>query len=353
MGYIDTLHKEIQDYFKILSKSIPNFILDYIETPEMQRLAGISLSCGLEYTRIFGKKFSYTKLDHSIGVALIIWNFTHNKKKTLSGLFHDIATPCFAHCIDYMHNDYLKQESTEAGTEEIIRKSKDIRKLLDRDGVNIEDILDYNRYSIANNDAPKLCADRLEYTLSYSLAFIGTLSLEDINKIYKNIRVAKNEISEPELCFDSKDIAEFYIECASKMWLVFISNADKLVMKCYADIVKVAIKTKVLTEYDLYTNSENHIIDVLSTCNVPLIKNAILVLRKATKIYEGDYPPYNNYHVHLDPKIRYTNPYVANYGRIYELSPKSKDIIDNILKFDAPYFAWFNKKINTALGDTN
>lgn len=45
-------------------------------------------------------------------------------KKTLSGLFHDIATPCFKHCIDFMNGDYETQESKEDLTKNIIQNSK-------------------------------------------------------------------------------------------------------------------------------------------------------------------------------------------------------------------------------------
>ena len=35
---------------------------------------------------------------------------------TVAALLHDIATPVFAHVIDFLNNDYEKQESTEAET---------------------------------------------------------------------------------------------------------------------------------------------------------------------------------------------------------------------------------------------
>ena len=53
----------------------------------------------------------------------------------MAGLFHDIATPCFSHVIDYMNNDYEKQESTEKKTEEILRNDKYLCECLDNDGI--------------------------------------------------------------------------------------------------------------------------------------------------------------------------------------------------------------------------
>ena len=88
-------------------------------------------------------------MDHSIAVALIVWHFTHDKKQALAGLFHDIATPVFKHCVDYLNGDFMTQESTEDLTTEIIKNSKEIMSLLKRDGIKIEEVDNYHIYPIA------------------------------------------------------------------------------------------------------------------------------------------------------------------------------------------------------------
>ena len=93
--YFENLNETIKEYFKVLSDEIPDFLYDYINTPAMQRIGKIGCGCGTDYTKIFNNKFFYSNLDHSIGVALIIWNFTKDKKQTIAGLFHDISTPVF------------------------------------------------------------------------------------------------------------------------------------------------------------------------------------------------------------------------------------------------------------------
>ena len=101
-NYLDAINEEVREYFKILSPEFPTWLLEYIDTPEMQRIHGTSMSCGTDYSKLFNIKYWYSNLDHSVGVALIVWHFTHDKKQTLAGLFHDIATPTFKHCIDFM-----------------------------------------------------------------------------------------------------------------------------------------------------------------------------------------------------------------------------------------------------------
>ena len=93
MNYINKLNNFKKEYFSILCPTFPDWLIDYIETDEMQRLSGIGMMCGTNYSKLFNYISNNSTLDHSIGVALIIWNFTKDKKQTLSGLFHDIATP--------------------------------------------------------------------------------------------------------------------------------------------------------------------------------------------------------------------------------------------------------------------
>ena len=142
--YFENLNETIKEYFKALSDEIPDFLYDYINTKPMQRIGKIGCGCGTDYTKIFNNKFFYSNLDHSIGVALIIWNFTKNKKQTIAGLFHDISTPVFKHCIDFMNGDHETQESTEELTTYMIKNSKEIMELLERDNIKVDEVDDYH-----------------------------------------------------------------------------------------------------------------------------------------------------------------------------------------------------------------
>lgn len=51
-NYIETLNPKIREYFKILSpEGIPEFLKEYIETPQMQKQAKISTTCGTIYSK--------------------------------------------------------------------------------------------------------------------------------------------------------------------------------------------------------------------------------------------------------------------------------------------------------------
>lgn len=344
-SYLENLNDEVKEYFKILSPKFPEWLLEYIETPEMQRIGNISMNCGTDYSKVFNNRYWYSNLDHSVGVALIIWNFTHSKKQTLSGLFHDIATPTFKHCIDFMNGDTEKQESTEERTEQIIRNSKEIINLLNRDGITVEEVSDYKLYPIADNDTPCLSADRFEYTFSSGLQFFRVWELDTIREIYNDIVVLKNEEEIEELGFKHYEKAEKYIKIISKLWPNWIDDEDRTVMQFLADIIKsMKIKGYIKTD-DLYELSEQEIINKILNCEDEYLKQSFIKFQNATSVYWSDEPVNDKYCISVKGKKRYIVPltrYKDNVVRINEISKEADEAIKKYLRIEQHKYTGFD-----------
>lgn len=344
-SYLNSLNEEVKEYFKILSPEFPEWLNEYIDTKEMKRINGSSMSCGTDYSSIFDIKYWYSNLEHSVGVALIIWHFTHDKKQTLAGLFHDIATPTFKHCIDFMNGDSEHQESTEERTKTIIKNSKEIMSLLNRDNIKLEEVCDYKIYPIADNDIPKLSADRFEYTFSSGLVFKRVWNLNDIREIYNNIIILKNENKVDELGFKDKSVCEKYIHIISKLWPAWISDEDKTVMQFIADIVKSMNVKGYLTIDDLYTLSEKDVINKILTCEDSYIRDNFIKFRNATSVYSSDTKINDKYCICVKPKRRYIIPlvkYKNEVRRINEISNSAKKDIDNYLDIQFSKYTGFD-----------
>ena len=86
---------------------VPDFLADAAKTPVLERLQDIGMNCGCEYTNfsLFKDISPYSRYDHSMGVALTVWHFTGDMVQAMSGLLHDIATPAFAHVVDFLRGD--------------------------------------------------------------------------------------------------------------------------------------------------------------------------------------------------------------------------------------------------------
>ena len=345
-NYLKNLNPEVREYFSILCPEFPEWLLEYINTPEMQRISKISMSCGTDYSKCFNIRYWYSNLDHSIGVALIIWNFTHDKKQTLAGLFHDIATPVFKHCIDFMNGDSETQESTEELTSDIIKNSPHIMALLKRDGINLEEVDDYKIYPIADNDTPKLSADRFEYTFASGLTFFRVWELDKIRKIYSNIIIVKNEDGIDELAFKDKEIAEEYIDIISKLWPEWVSNEDRTVMQFLADMCKSMNNAGYLTIEDLYTLTEEEVINKFLNCEDDYLAKSFKKFQEADKTYHSISPIQDKYCVNVKAKARYVNPLVQTRNGIYrikDISTKANTQINSYLEIPkGGYYTYFD-----------
>ena len=335
--YIDTLNETIKSYYKILSEDFPEFLNEYINTPAMLKQAKISVTCGTIYSRMYNQMW-YSSLDHSIAVALIIWNFTKDKKQTLSGLFHDIATPVFKHSIDFMNKDYEKQESTEELTTKIISESKEIMELLNRDGIKPEEVADYHIYPIADNDTPCLSSDRLEYTLSNGLGATEKMwTLDEIKEIYDNIEIQKDENGIEELGFKDIAIAEKFVHTMSILSRLYRREKTLFTMQMFADIMKIMSDNNLINVAEMYNLSEKEVIERIEKCSVKNISNGFKTWKNATDILTSETMPEGKYFVNIEKvKNRYINPLVRyndEYKRIKDISEKATHDINKALEY--------------------
>ena len=338
MKYIDSVDKRVLDYFNMLEPNFPEWLNDYIETKELLKQRYISVTCGKIYSNLFEIDFFFSSLDHSVAVALIVWHFTHDKKQTLSGLFHDIATPVFKHCVDFLNGDYMTQESTEDLTSKIIGSSKEIMDLLKRENIKLEEVDDYHIYPVADNDTPKLSADRLEYSLSNALLTYKLSNIDDIKKIYNDVILDKDEEGTLELSFKSKETALEFVKITSKLSIIYREDRTRYSMQLLADIIKELNEDGLITKEDLYNKKESEVIEIIENSKYKDIFNT---WKNAKNIKVSKEKPENVYFVHHGAKIRYIDPLV-NKKRISSISEEAKKEIDKNLSYDMNNYVYLD-----------
>lgn len=340
----------ISEYFNILCppQDYPDFLDKYISLPVMQRLRGIGLLCGTDWTRLYKNRFFYSRLDHSIGVALIIWHFTHDKAQTLAGLFHDVSTPVFSHVSDFRKGDALTQTVTEAPTAKIIYNDKNLADLLSEDGLSAEQVVDYHIYPIADNEIPCLSADRLEYMFPSGMALDGSWKMEEIKKCYDDITILKNENGVDELGFKTLQIAELYCRHFCMIGHILQLNENKLTLELLGQIMNMAEKEFILTENDFMSLSEKEVIEKLDNAKKSeRLEQYYKTFRTMTEIEHTEYELTNDSYfcVSLKVKQRYINPLVAfgNYEaaegiikgkRLSEISDTAFRIIEDFKTYN-------------------
>jgi hypothetical protein len=320
-------------YTKIFAEELPVPIVRAIKTPAMERLKGIGMHCGCDYSNIFiykNVRMPYSRYTHSVAVAKIIWHFTQDVVQTFAGLLHDIATPVFAHSIDFMYGDYLTQEATEDATALFIMRAPEIMALLKEYKISVEAVSDYHLYPVADNDTPKLSADRLEYTLGNAYILYHT-PLEILQEIYEDIILVENNEGEVEMCFSSLRMARKFTELALQNAYLYVSNEDRFMMQYIADIIKYALEEDILQLEDLDTTEAEVIQKLQSDKRVnerweifTQLKEVRTIEKRKEDIYICKVPAKKRY---IDTLVRQGNA----VRRISEIDADIKRKIDTFL----------------------
>lgn len=167
---------------------IDDVLAEIIETPEIQRLKKIYQGGS---SVLVNKHWDVTRYEHSIGTMLLIKMLNGNVEEQIAGLIHDISHTAFSHVVDRAL-DYKNEDYHEYLFENIVKNSN-IPNILKTNGFNIERILDESNWSILEKKAPKLCADRIDYTLR-DLYHYKKITKKEIKDFLNSLIFKDNEI---------------------------------------------------------------------------------------------------------------------------------------------------------------
>ncbi len=144
-------------------------IVDLVASPPLQRLAHID-QAGYSHP-FFPHQRRHTRLEHSLGVYLLLKQYGASLEEQIAGLIHDVSHAAFSHCVDYALED-SEAGKTQAHQdnifEEYVRRSS-IPQILADHGVQVDLILDDRRFPLKEQPLPCLCADRIDYSFRSAL----------------------------------------------------------------------------------------------------------------------------------------------------------------------------------------
>ena len=264
---------DVLEYYKKLLQvdNMPAFLKHMADTPCIIRLKNVDYFCGMKYASpnldIYKFEGNPTRYDHSITTALITWKLTRQLRQTTAALYHDVATPCFSHTIDYMNKDYVKQESTEEFTKEIIDNDPVIPRLLDYYNIKKDDVVNYKKYPIVDNKRPKLCADRLDGIITTGISWTKSLNENEIKDIVYNMALFINEDEELEIGFKNEDVAQLVFDTAAKINEYTHKEQDIYMMELLAKITKLLIEKGYIEYKNLYIINENTLLEIIKNSN--------------------------------------------------------------------------------------
>jgi len=298
------------DYQFYLSELAPNgypaFLEKYLSCPSLLRLKNVGYFCGMDYASrgVYNFPEYISRFDHSLSTALLAARFTSDPAAILAALFHDIATPCFSHAIDFMNKDYEKQESTEAYTEKLLRSDQKLCQYLADDGLTLSEVSDFKRYPIVDSERPRLCADRLDGLILSGIGWTEDLPRETIRELVSDATVFQNEDSLPEMGFKTRVAAEKALAAAQSLDAACSDYEDIYMMDLLARIARRAIERHYIVYDDLYTYGEKELLDLFQAQPDSELER---LLHEFSTIQAADIPPRPLVKI----KSRKLNPLVA------------------------------------------
>lgn len=138
---------------------MPAVINDILSTAAMKRLDGIHNS-GAVF--LVNPDLSHSRLEHCVGVMLLIRMLGGSELEQIAGLLHDVSHTAFSHVGDYVFDN--REENYHELVFADVLLASEIPAVLIKHGYHIDQFL-AGGFDILEQPLPELCADRLDYTL--------------------------------------------------------------------------------------------------------------------------------------------------------------------------------------------
>ena len=309
LSYLENRNSLVLALHHLYSKDVPEFLHDFLETPEVQRLSGIEVNSGIDSTGFRVFNYRYSVLDHSLGVALILNHFVSNKDQIIAALLHDISVPVFVDSSYYIEEENFNKKESALTNYDIIVGSNQLFEYFFKNDVEISDMCDYTRYPLAYNLRPHLCAHRLEYFL-HTAFLTGMCTLEEITEMYNDLFVTSNEEKMPEFCFKTPELAKKFCKMTIECGKLYRSYEAKMAMKFISDTLAAMVRREIITRKDLYTSTDRLMMDMGLSCGDKRISDRWQYLPQLNKVYTKFNPIEGRKCFKVKADLRYVDPLV-------------------------------------------
>lgn len=285
---------------------IDGVLLELIRSNSVQRLKGIYQG-GASY--LVNPNWNNTRYDHSIGAMMLVNKLGGSLEEQVAALLHDVSHTAFSHVIDYVLG-HKEENYHEMIYEQIVARSS-IPDILAKAGLDWEGILlDESQWTLLEQPAPRLCADRVDYTLRDLYAY-GHITLQEAHCFLDQLVAFDGQI----VCSD-QSAAEWFVSTYYKEVIGLLMNPlnmfgnDQL-----AKTLRLALQKNVLSIEDFLKEDED-VIRLLKDSGDSSIA-AMLHTLCNSKVEKGTQSCYD---VHQTTKQRLIDPLVIVSGQLVPVS---------------------------------
>jgi HD superfamily phosphohydrolase len=256
-------------------------LLDLLQTAALQRLSGV-LQHGI--TGLIGVTRPTTRLEHSLGVMLLVRRLGGPLEEQIAALLHDVSHTAFSHVIDYVFGGHDSQGYHEDMKEEIVAGS-DLPATLARHGYDWRDFLHEEAFPLLEQPAPALCADRLDYFMRDS-PDLGVATPAEIQAVLDHLAVHAGRIVMADLS-TARWMGYTFIAADQASWANF---REVGLYELTARAIKTGLQAGVISDADIWT-TDAALWAKLRASQDPALRSQIELISPRTQFVWDDADP--------------------------------------------------------------
>jgi uncharacterized protein len=282
-----------------------SLLTELLQSKALQRLKHVAMG-GI--TSTLGVLETPSRFKHSVGVMCLVRSLGGSLQEQAAALLHDVSHTAFSHVIDLVFEDTSRGSFHDDRKEDYVHES-DIPQICERHGFDWTTLVDERRWSLLDQPAPRLCADRIDYTFRDAMS-LKLFSVEAINDLVRHCVVAQDRIAFDELA-SARQFGMLYLDCDRLYW-----SSDKQIALygLTAQVVRRAISLGLVNSSDLWT-SDQKLLEILRSTADPEIGQDLRVIEQTAA---GLAPHAQDRRVHRRSKR--VDPDVVIEGEVIPLS---------------------------------
>jgi len=285
-------------------------LVELVESEAVQRLKGIAQ---FGVPDIWYHKKGFFRFEHDVGVAILLAKIGATTEEQVAGLFHDVSHTAFSHVVDYVIGNVIDENFQDKILFDFICSDRQIPLILEKHGFDIKNFETMDRFTLLERPEPELCADRVDYALR-ELAIDGETEV---------VKMCTNDITAKDgrMCFKSKNVAKIFGEKFLNLQTTHWAGWEA-VSRYYnlAEALKEALNTGIIS-FDDFRKDDTYLVKKLQASSNPKIKKIIdMLLNGNVTAIEGQ------------KKLRYTDPYYIENGKLMKLSENDEEFNEKLLE---------------------
>ena len=285
-------------------------LIELIKSKSLQRLKKIDQLGAWHLHQDF--KGFFSRYQHSIGVMLLLRKFNASLEEQIAGLLHDASHTAFSHIIDFVFNSQSKQSYQDSKLTQAF-EIQWINKILRKYDVSPKKILNFENFSLLENELPNICADRIDYTLQDPLG--QKISANHPKDFLDNLTVHNNKFVFKNQLW-AKKFAKLYLEISQKLWC---GPEHIALYQLLSDAIKIGLNKKIITKKDLFTTDKVVLKKLKNSGETEILGRIKLIKNLKVKLAPRDQADICNY-----SKARAVDPYFLKNDKLIRLSTADK-----------------------------